>query len=376
MAETDMAETDMAEADMAVADMAVADMAVADMAVADVSEDLIGNLIAAEDSAPQVAHGQADDVADDLPAELDDVQGTDARTQGDIDAEIEDDEADLALADAEAADLAAAQNHAPMPDRDATAAATPAHSHLRAEPDADEAALSRIMSQTDARLNRDEASRRRAAIAQLRAAVAATEAARRMGEVPAVDDDEVENAFRDDLKQAVRPRRAMHTGDARSDRPRPAPLKLVASQRVDLPRPAAKAAMPIRPRRVTLANDPAPAAEPQVFLAAVNVATQSSAAPSSTARSFADFAEDMGAVSLADLLEAAAAYTSFVEGVEDFSRPQLMKKIDAVAPEPFTREDTLRSFGTLLRQGRITRGRPGRFQVAQGTRFNPERHVG
>ncbi len=251
------------------------------------------------------------------------------------------------------------------------------HSHLRTEPEADEAGLSRIMSEAEAQLSEPEASRRREAIAQLRAAVAATEAARRLGERPtATDTNADESAFRDDLQQVVRPRRPMTpTAEVRSERPRPAPLKLVASQRVDLPQTAARGAvtMPIRPRRVTIAPDAptAPAVSAVPF-------TPAPARPPAAAGagSFADFAADMGATSLSDLLEAAAAYTAFVEGSEDFSRPQLLRKVTQMAPETYSREDGLRSFGTLLREGRIMRTRAGRFQVNEETRFNPERRAG
>ena len=243
-------------------------------------------------------------------------------------------------------------------------AARPSHAHLRTQPEEDRDALERILSRTDAQMNAPETQERRSAITQLKAAVAATEAARRMGEDADDEDEEHENAFRDDLRQAVRPRRPVASHDGRSERPRPAPLKLVASQRIDLPHEeehAAVPAMPVRPRRVSVAAD-APAA---------------TAAAASQAHSFAEFAEEMGATSLADLLEAAAAYTSFVEGIEDFSRPQLMKKLSTVTAEPFNREDTLRSFGTLLREGRITRSAAaGRFQVSEGTRFHPERRAG
>jgi hypothetical protein len=244
------------------------------------------------------------------------------------------------------------------------------HAHLRGVPEEDEASLSRIMSQTDAELSQPEARNRREAISQLKAAVAATEAARRLGDTdPAEAAKETENLFRKDLQQVVRPRRPMAPqAEIRSERPRPAPLKLVASQRVDLPAAAPRAtpapAMPIRPRRVTVATE------------TTTTPATGGAVARTQATSFAAFAAEKGATGLADLLEAAAAYTSFVEGVEDFSRPQILRKVSELATTPYSREDELRSFGTLLREGRILKASNGRFVVNEETRFNPVRDAG
>jgi len=80
----------------------------------------------------------------------------------------------------------------------------------------------------------------------------------------------------------------------------------------------------------------------------------------------------MGAEKLPDLLEAAAAYLSFVEGHEQFSRPQLMGKVRQVEQENFTREDSLRSFGKLLREGKIEKLKGGRFQASDQIGFKPD----
>ena len=204
-------------------------------------------------------------------------------------------------------------------------------------PDADYA-VTRMIAQTDEALNEPAGSRRRNAIAQLKAAVAATEAARQLGDESG-SAAEAENAFRDDLDQVVRPSRPLDPNDE-NDRPRASPLKLVASQRVD--------------------SEPVPTRSTPKIVDAADVG------------GFAQFADSMGATELPDLLEAAAAYTSFVEGIEDFSRPQIMKKVQMTTTEEFSREDGLRSFGTLLRQGRISKVRNGRFQVSEQTRFRPD----
>jgi len=243
---------------------------------------------------------------------------------------------------------------------------------LRTRPEEDEQAMSRLMSEADNQMQEPEGNRRREAIAHLKAAVAATEAARRMGETPG-DAAEGEVAYRDDLDRVVRPRRTARPTEARTERPRPAPLKLVAAQRVDAsdgaetpeaPAPA-RPVTPVRPRRVT--------AEPE---APARPATAAAGAPAEAASGFAEFCAKMGAYDLADQLEAAAAYTAYVEGVEDFSRPQIMRKVRDMSPDEFSREDGLRSFGTLLRDGRIQKVRNGRFQVAEDTRFHPARRTG
>ena len=83
----------------------------------------------------------------------------------------------------------------------------------------------------------------------------------------------------------------------------------------------------------------------------------------------------MGATELPDLLEAAAAYSAFVEGRREFSRPQLMRRVASYEQETFTREAGLRSFGQLLRQGKIQKLKRGQFTITDETRFTPEARV-
>ncbi|WP_073198729.1 hypothetical protein [Roseovarius marisflavi] len=207
--------------------------------------------------------------------------------------------------------------------------------------------LTRIFDETDHQLDAPASSQRRNAIQHLRAAVAATRAETEAGAKPSrgVDD----SAYRDDLASVVRPRRPQVVSDAgRSARPeeaRPAPLKLVAEQRIDTPRE------PIRPRRVS-ASDIAPEME-----------------QTDGDSGFSAFAEEMGANQLPELLEAAAAYLADVEGRPQFSRPMLMGKLKEVEQESFSREDGLRSFGQLLRQGKLQKLAGGRFSVTNETDY-------
>lgn len=207
--------------------------------------------------------------------------------------------------------------------------------------------LTRIFEKTDTQLDAPASSQRRNAIQHLRAAVAATRAEHSAGS--SLRENVDDSAYRSDLANVVRPRRPQIAAPTeRSVRPeegRPAPLKLVAEQRIDMPR------APIRPRRISSSD-----LEADVFAENKDA-------------SFSDFAEEMGASSLPDLLEAAAAYLSDVEGRPQFSRPMLMGKLKEVEQERFSREDGLRSFGQLLRQGKLQKLAGGRFAVTEETEF-------
>ena len=216
-----------------------------------------------------------------------------------------------------------------------------------------ESEMGRIFAEADTQLDEETGKGRRNAIAHLRAAVAAAKAEEGAGGKLKGDGPDTE-AYRDDLANVVRPRRPEvgNVQTRRPEAPRPAPLKLVAEQRVDID--DAKPAAPVRPRRVAMG---AAVAVPE------DVAADSD---------FAEYAESVGAGSLPELLEAAAAYLSFVEGREQFSRPQLMTHVRQVEKDEFSREDGLRSFGQLLREGKIEKLEGGRFRASESISYRPD----
>jgi len=222
----------------------------------------------------------------------------------------------------------------------------------------EESAVSRLIETTNTKLEGTENRRRRTAIAHLKAAVAATVAERRLSRGRDEEAEEAEMApYRQDLAKVVRPRRPERPASTK-ERKKLAPLMLVSEQRIDespAPSPA-----PTRPRRVSsgnLALQPHPEEEIE----------ESALAPE--AGDFAEFAEARGARDLSDLLEAAGAYLAEVEGMESFSRPQAMRLVDEVREGEISREDRLRAFGRLLREGKFERIKRGQFTVTESSRF-------
>lgn len=283
--------------------------------------------------------------------------------------------------------------------------------------------MARLMRQADDEMSEPENRRRLSAIQHLKAAVAATVAERRAGVKEPSDEDRAD-PYRADLARVVRPARpdpvASPVRPARPALParepaagavasgdRPAPLVLVSEQRIDRSVTPARVA-PVRPRRVgggaaaaapvetdtdleaelqaTMRGEDTHPAEDEAGLAddAALVAALADEAGEEVAeaepgnifddsRGFAEFAERLGAADLAQMLEAAAAYATCVEKRDHFTRPFLMKQVEAGRlVEGFTREDGLRGFGTLLREGRIAKVGRGHFVLADDSSYLAE----
>ena len=206
----------------------------------------------------------------------------------------------------------------------------------------DTADVSRLMVETDQQMAKPESNRRRNALAHLRAAVAATITDKSLGK----DDKDSTEAYRDDLAKAVRPRRPDP-----SDMRKSAPLRLVAEQRIDEPNEELKA----------FAN---PTAETTESQDAPNTPAQNEQANTSEFSDFGEFAAHVGAYSLEAKLEAAATYLSQVRGIDQFSRPQLLRTVKLSGTEDdFSREESLQHFANMLRTGKLARKDDGLFEV-------------
>lgn len=215
--------------------------------------------------------------------------------------------------------------------------------------------VGRLLQETDQKFNEDDGIRRRRVISQMRAAVAATKADRILSRIIPRDEQEADdqNAYRQDLTRAMTRRPSFSEMTKAEQAARPAPLVLVSSQRVD-----EKVSSKKPDENATLRRD---AGDHNSM---------------SQASNFREFAASMGATELPDLLEAAAAYTAFVEGQPHFSRPEIMKRVARVDPAlAVSREAGLRSFGQLLRQGKIHKLQRGQFTVPASTRFNPAQRI-
>lgn len=244
-------------------------------------------------------------------------------------------------------------------------------------PSADEA-LSRLMKQTDNEMQGSETKRRQSAIQHLKAAVAATVADRKVTGEKAGETETVSRLarYRSDLAMAVKAALPGARGAAPGERP--APLVLVSEQRIDRPRPggapnASTTTAPIRPRRVTSGGlGMATAADLDMSDDDEDEAEDLSNMFGDS-KGFSEFVEKIGATSFEQILEASAAYLAGVEGRPHFSRPQLMRHVTEIVPQgSFQREDGLRSFGSLLRDGRIAKVRRGQFMVSEDSAYLAE----
>jgi hypothetical protein len=166
----------------------------------------------------------------------------------------------------------------------------------------------------------------------------------------------------DALAKAIQPvpRRPARPEGAKRSRPAPdrAPLVLVSEQRVD----DTASAAPVRPRRVSSAS------ARSIDLDGLKKASPLTA---EDRKAFKDFAEAVDAWLLDEQIEAAAAFKTHLKGQQEFTRVDLMSYVLAYYEgRDVTRDDMLRGFGTLLREGRLQRGEGGAFRLSSASEFD------
>ena len=206
--------------------------------------------------------------------------------------------------------------------------------------------LSRLMVEADHQMEKPDGQTRRHAFSQLRAAVAARRADHSLDDGAATRAKDAQ-AYRSDLADVVH---ARQTGSPGTHAQRqaggfPPPLRLVAEQRVD-----------------------------QMHQRAGN-RVQSKSMTLGPRAGFAAYADRHGAQTLPELLEAAASYVCFVEGRAQFSRPQLISRVTEARGDDMSRDDSLRCFGQLLRDGKITKVKGGWFTASDTIGYTPDRRA-
>ncbi|MDJ0992087.1 MAG: hypothetical protein QNI90_00805 [Dinoroseobacter sp.] len=217
----------------------------------------------------------------------------------------------------------------------------------------DDETVERLLSQTNSKLNDDHTQRRQSALAHLKAAVAATIADRvtpKDGEDTETGDEAVDD-YRKDLASIVRPRAVEEAPEPAGDADdTPTNRSAEIEPLVLVPQALVEQDATVRPRRINR--------------------TEKSDALEEQSSGFADYADEMGAHELHELLEAAAAYLSTVEGKTHFSRPEVMHMVMRHDRDrTFSREAQLRSFGDLLRNGTIEKVDRGQFVISNDSRF-------
>ncbi|UYP66875.1 hypothetical protein OIU14_10240 [Thalassobacter stenotrophicus] len=259
--------------------------------------------------------------------------------------------------------------------------------------------LERLFNATESRLEGAEVSRIHANISHLKAAVAA-----RAADIPMTSTETGNNnqVYREDLANAVKAtkRRANQTENPTTQAAPPepnSPLVLVSEQRIyhamsgdpeiirtdygvnnsqEFSPSSQVTPVPhttqmcerIQPRRVRRAMIDSIESDGDVLASVTDSARRGWVDSAKQEPNFVEFAAELGAKELADILEAAAAYSQLVQGRESFSRPKLLH-LAMEADETFSREEGLRSFGQLLRNGTIKKLNRGLFELARTSRY-------
>lgn len=272
----------------------------------------------------------------------------------------------------------------------------------------EEEALERLLETTNTKLEAPDAARRSNALERLKAAVAATEAERRLRagtgprtERPKVSQVSVDPAefrrrmadVRKDHEEVVSFSRP--TTKASTKRPRGTIATLILGQDQRVPTDAAEAAEPpAKKSGADVAADDVPAtsttrsAKPDLKIVrrddveldavadhdpvaglggAINDALDQGLPDRRD--DFAAFADRIGATTLHELLEASAAFLSIVEEQPRYSQDSILANLaDFISENEVSADATDRSFNRLMRDGRLLRVKTGRYTLSKSAR--------
>lgn len=129
------------------------------------------------------------------------------------------------------------------------------------------------------------------------------------------------------------------------------------------------------PEETTTETETAQASDPPVLrlVEAVESADRDNGSDDNEVRALKAFADRAGASTLPDLLEASAAYVTLIDGRDSFSRGEILRMLDSISEGGgFSQEARIKSFGALLRGGRIHRVENGEFEMSRKARANYE----
>lgn len=266
----------------------------------------------------------------------------------------------------------------------------------------EEAALERLLETTNSKLETPAHSRKSNALKRLKAAVAATEAERRLRTPPAqtrterptvqdlkVDPGEFKNRMskaqkdHDEAVQMTRP--VAKSGTPRARNPI-ATLILGKDQRVASDEAAEAADRVKKPEAdgqsqavefITRADrsytwaDPKADLKPELKIVHTSMADEPETAAEEPRGEdgFEEFARKIGANTLHELLEASAAYLSIVENEPRFSQERIIETIGGYMEENNISEDAAsRSLNRLMRDGRILRVKQDSYTISKSAR--------
>lgn len=230
-------------------------------------------------------------------------------------------------------------------------------------------ALDRLLETTNSKLATPAHARRSNALERLKAAVAATEAERQMRGTIKPGRPKVRNLTgdADTFRKEMKTVRVSHEDTMKITRPKAkrgsgrrgtvATLILGSDQQVLPTETCVDEAVKKKPVTPDLTRG-----HPKAKLAVVRPAPQKE-------RGFADFARKSGAKTLAELLEASAAYLAIVENQPRFSQERLVANLgEFLAENDVSAEATNRSLNRLLREGRILRVKADHFTISKSAR--------